>query len=378
MRLGVITTNFPPARGGMQEHARGLVTCLARNHEVQAFVRPGLGLPLPNLTVTDSMTWSLAQDLPVLRRAAVDAWLLLDAGLANYARHLAQPSFVYVHGNDFIRPWYPRPSLGLRARVWLMRRLRRPGIEDAITAWRRQKVGAGLHAARAVFANSRFSRDRCREMYGLPPDRMHVVPPGIDADFFRAMPRPPSPDLRLVTVARLAKHAARKNVEGVLAALALLQDEIAFRYDVVGDGDDRARLEQLAHTLGIAPRVRFLGEVAHPDLVALYAASDVFIMPVKPSPTDFEGFGMVYAEAAAAGLPSIATAAGGIPDVVQPGVSGLLLETGAPAEIAAAIRHFHHDRGRFDPARLRRFARQFSAEACTAQLLETVVRSLNA
>jgi phosphatidylinositol alpha-1,6-mannosyltransferase len=373
MRLGIVTTNFLPARGGMQEHAYGLATCLAREHEVALFVPPG-STPPPNVRTIDRMTWFRAQDLPLLRQEQVDAWLVLDAGLADYVPALEGAAFVYVHGNDFIRPWYPRADLRMRGQLWLMRRLGLSGTEEMMQAWRRRQIRAGLQAARGVFANSRFSRDECRRLYDLPADHVHVVHPGIGPECFADVTRPPHPELRLLTVARLGDHARRKNVEGVLRALPLL--DFPVRYTVVGDGNDRARLESLAAELGVADRVAFVGELSRAALLAAYASHDVYIMPVRPSPVDHEGFGMVFAEAAATGLPSIATATGGIADVVEPGTSGLLLQGAEPTDIAEGIREFQRVRAEFAPDRVRAFARRFSAEACTARLEGIVCASL--
>jgi phosphatidylinositol alpha-1,6-mannosyltransferase len=380
MRLGLVTTNFPPSRGGMQEHARGLVTCLARDHHVTAFVRRGAQLPapLPNTVVTDQMTWHRELDLPILRRAEIDAWLVLDAGLADYLLHLQQPGFAYVHGNDFLRPWYPREDLLRRGQSWLMRRLGLPGAEASVMAWRRKRVRAGLHRALAVFANSNWSRAECGRLYGLPPARLHVVPPGIAPEFYQERARPPSPELRLLTVARLHAHFQRKNVDGVLRALAAIGPAFPWRYTVIGNGSDRERLQALAAELGIADWVSFTGEADQAGLLDAYATHDVFIMPVRSSPTDQEGFGMVFAEAAASGLPSIATGSGGIPDVVIPGVSGVLIEGDGPEHIAAAITRFRAERDSYEPQAIRRFAERFSARACTSLLMQTVQERLAA
>ena len=164
----------------------------------------------------------------------------------------------------------------------------------------------------------------------------------------------------------------------MLHALAVIGDGFLWRYTIVGDGSDRPRLEALAAEIGIADRVTFLGETSQERLLRAYAENDVFIMPVRASPDDAEGFGMVFAEAAASGMPSIATDAGGISDVVKPGLSGVLIEGGEPEHIAAAISRFRAERDRFDPIAIRAFARQFSAEASTALLLAKVRDRLSA
>src|SRR5439155_8249640 len=168
--------------------------------------------------------------------------------------------------------------------------------------------------------------------------------------FFQDAAHAPAAELRLLTVSRLHAHFQRKNVDGVLHALALIGDAFPWRYTIVGDGSDRLRLEALTAEIGIADRVTFLGETSQERLLRAYAENDVFIMPVRASPDDAEGFGMVFAEAAASGMPSIATDTGGISDVVKPGVSGLLIEGGEPEHIADSIRRFRLVRDQLDPA----------------------------
>jgi glycosyltransferase involved in cell wall biosynthesis len=374
MNLGVIASNFPPWPGGMQEHARGLVQCLAANHHVSLFVRPGSALPndLPNLTINNQMTWYRRLDMPTLQKADVEAWLILDSGLADYLPTLVQPGFVYAHGNDFIRPWFPREDLFRRGQSRLFRALRLPGAEAMTRSWRRRRIGRSLRAVAGVFANSQFSRDRCLQMFRLPPEMVHVVPPGISSEFFQEVTRVPREELRLLSVARLETSSLRKNVEGVLRALAALGAEFPYLYTVIGDGDDRPRLEDLARELSISDRVRFCGHATRDLLLLEYAANDVMVLPVQATPTDQEGFGMVFAEAAAAGMPSIATISGGIVDVVRPGLTGLLLQESGPLAIAEGIRAFRRKRDSFDPERIRNFARQFSAEACTSKLMDII------
>ena len=363
LKIGVIAAEFPPSHGGMQEHARGLVGCLSVDHQVFVFTGRDHDPRLSDGTATmrPVMQWQLAHDIPELERAPMDAWITLNAGLAPYSRRLAAPLFAYVHGKDFIQPWLPHPGRPVR----LARHVLGEGL---VRKWRRHEIGAGLRAARWVFANSEFSRGVCAGLYGLSGDRFSVVPPGVRPEFFQTSSSASDTRLRLVTISRLAANAGRKNIDGVIEAIACLKGEIDISYTVIGDGDDLARLRNLASELGVAAHVRFLGAVDTGRLIEQFACSDAFIMAVKPSKTDVEGFGMVYAEAAASGLPSIGARIGGVPEVIEDGVTGLLLEDVSAAGIAEGLRHFNRRRASFDRNVIRMKAERFSAPSCTATI----------
>ena len=102
---------------------------------------------------------------------------------------------------------------------------------------------------------------------------------------------------------------------------------------MVGDGDDRARLETFTNTLGIAGNVRFHGAVDDAQLQSLLSNAHVFVMPSKK-----EGFGIVFLEAMAAGLPCIGANHGGTPEVVEHGKSGFLIEYGDHQKLAFYLR----------------------------------------
>jgi glycosyltransferase involved in cell wall biosynthesis len=104
------------------------------------------------------------------------------------------------------------------------------------------------------------------------------------------------------------------------------------RCRIVGDGSDRSRLEALAKELSVADRVSFLGSLGEADLRREYASCDLFVMP-----SSREGFGIVFLEAASYGKASIGAAAGGTPEVIRDGATGLLVPPGDPAALAAAI-----------------------------------------
>ena len=106
---------------------------------------------------------------------------------------------------------------------------------------------------------------------------------------------------------------------------------------IVGDGPLREQLEEQAKPLG--DKVQFLGAKTHDQLAEIYASADVFAAPsVQAKDGDVEGFGLVFLEAMASGLPVVASRSGGIPYLVHDGENGLLVEPGNVEELAGAIR----------------------------------------
>ena len=131
---------------------------------------------------------------------------------------------------------------------------------------------------------------------------------------------------RLLFVGRLVE---RKGVQVLLEALARLRDRPGVRVRVVGDGPMRGALERQAATLGVADRVRFDGSVSTEELVRRFRECDVFVLPaVVDAKGDTEGLGVVLIEALSYGKPVIASAAGGIVDIVRDGETGLLVPPG--------------------------------------------------
>jgi phosphatidylinositol alpha-1,6-mannosyltransferase len=142
----------------------------------------------------------------------------------------------------------------------------------------------------------------------------------------------------LLTIGRLVE---RKGVDLVIEALPpLLADHPDLAYLVVGSGPREAALRRRARELGLGDRVVFAGAVPDAELPRIYNLARVFVMPSRfiRRKATIEGFGLVYLEAGASGLPVIAGTAGGATDVVRDGENGLLVDPESPAAIGAAIR----------------------------------------
>ena len=104
---------------------------------------------------------------------------------------------------------------------------------------------------------------------------------------------------------------------------------------MIGDGPDRARLERHALELGLNGRVRFVGSVPRAEVLEALAGAQALVIS-----SDWENFPHTAVEALALGTPLIATAVGGVPEIVSDGVNGLLVPPGRPDALAAAIARF--------------------------------------
>jgi phosphatidylinositol alpha-1,6-mannosyltransferase len=161
-----------------------------------------------------------------------------------------------------------------------------------------------------------------------------VVPEPIDlAEWrrrFAAVARAPDAPPTVLAVARLYP---RKRIEDLLRAAALLRARIpAVRVRIVGEGPELPRLRALHAELGLDGTVVLLGEVSRAQLAVEYVGAHCFCLP-----TVQEGFGLVFAEAMAAGLPVVACRAAAVPEIVADRGTGLLVNPRSPDELAMAM-----------------------------------------
>jgi asparagine synthase (glutamine-hydrolysing) len=180
--------------------------------------------------------------------------------------------------------------------------------------------------AAAVTAPSRYTATQIQQHASISADRVAVIPWGLDPAFrarasvngHRAL-LPAGPIL--LTVARLDSRERYKGVESVIEAMPQLLSKVPdLNYIVVGDGDDRPRLESRARALGFAEQVLFAGRRTDEEVGSYYAAADIYVMPSRS-----EGLGLVFLEAMACGKPVIAASEAATPEVVIDGETGFLV-----------------------------------------------------
>jgi glycosyltransferase involved in cell wall biosynthesis len=199
---------------------------------------------------------------------------------------------------------------------------------------------------------------------GLNPGKISVIPNGVNCELFaRAQPTDLSPfGIRpevpvVITVGRLEEQ---KGIAYLLrAAVDVLRERTDSRFLIVGDGPDRASLEALAASLGIAESVTFTG--VRSDVPGLLKAADVFVLPSL-----WEGMPNALLEAMAAGLPCIATAVEGSQEVIESDVTGLLVSPANSAQLSQAILRLF--RAPDDAARFAAAAQSISSKYFTETL----------
>jgi glycosyltransferase involved in cell wall biosynthesis len=197
--------------------------------------------------------------------------------------------------------------------------------------WERRNV----RAAERVVVPSRYSASIAREVYGVPAAALAVVPEPIDLAEWRRRfaAAPPRRGAAAPTVLTVARMYPRKRLEDLLRAAVILRARIpGVRLRIVGEGPESARLRSLGRDLGLTGTVTFLGEIARQALAVEYVGADCFCLP-----TVQEGFGIVFTEAMAAGLPVVACRAAAVPEVVDDGRTGLLVSPRNPEELAMAM-----------------------------------------
>lgn len=232
---------------------------------------------------------------------------------------------VYVHGTEL--------CAATRVGEWISRRIERQRI--------------ALRRAGRVIANSNATRTLIEQ--AVPGVRVEVIHPAFDPRRVYDPSRPGSAPVSargsrvvLLTVSRLVP---RKGHERVLRALARCRSGLGdFVYLVVGDGPERPRLERLGLELGIGDRVRFVGAVDNEELGAYYGAADLFVMLSEARRDGVEGFGLTYIEAAASGVPSLASRHGGASEAVLDGVTGRTVDSFRDSDVDRALLELTADR----------------------------------
>ncbi|KAA0232520.1 MAG: GDP-mannose-dependent monoacylated alpha-(1-6)-phosphatidylinositol monomannoside mannosyltransferase [Acidimicrobiales bacterium] len=361
MRHLLVTNDFPPKVGGIQSYL----------WELWRRLRPEDFVVLTS-SFTDSAAWDRRQPFAVERWG--HAVLLPTAGLARRVNRLARDLRADLVVLDPLLP------LGL-----LGGRLDHPyavvlhGAEVAVPG---RLPGSNLLArhvlrgAEFVISAGGYPRAEAERVAGTGLACV-TVPPGVDSNRFVPLTRVEvrkqraafGLDAEALLVLGVSRLVPRKGMDTLIRAAAMLAGEV--QVAVAGEGRDRSRLERLARSSG-AP-VTFLGRVPDADLPGLYGCADLFAMLCRNRwfGLEQEGFGIVFLEAAAAGVPQIAGRSGGAHEAVISGQTGLVLDhAGDASAVAAAIDRLRDEDLRREMAERgrRRAVDEFSYDVLAARL----------
>jgi phosphatidylinositol alpha-1,6-mannosyltransferase len=319
--LALVTDAFG-GRGGIAQYNRDFLSALAESGAVSSITV--LPRRAPERVASPA---AINQEPARLGRLAYSVMALLTM--------VCRPTDVVFCGHLYMAPL-----------AWLVTRLKGAklvvqmhGVEVWSPPSRLQRVAT--EAADLVLCVSRHTRACIVSWAAIAPERVVVVPNTV-ADAFV-----PGDGLALrgalglkgkrvlLTVGRLDSRERYKGHDRVIEAIPQLvaqgHDVI---YVIIGEGDDRVRLQVFAQETGVADRVRFVGAVGVQCLADAYRMADLFVMP-----STGEGFGIVFLEAVASGTPALGLAVGGAPDALADGELGTALseEDDLPAAIARLL-----------------------------------------
>jgi phosphatidylinositol alpha-1,6-mannosyltransferase len=342
-RVLVVTPDYPPAAGGIQLLVDRIATQATR-----------MTTRVVTLACTGAREYDATRPVPVrrvrtngaprsaaiaaLNAAAVSEALRFRPQTVLSAHIVASPAGAALQqsaGVPFIQYFHAK-EIGTRAEL----------------------ARFALKRARASIVVSRYTRDLAVGAGG-DPRRLRRIPPGVDLP--PAMPterRETRPTV--LTVGVLADRYKGHDV--MIRALPLVRAQVPdVQWVVIGDGPLRPALERLAAAEGLATYVRFLGEVSDRERDRWLARSHVFAMPSRVPGGELagEGFGIVYLEASARGLPIVAGGVAGALDAVVHGRTGLLVDPTDHVALAGAIAGLLRDRDRAEA--LGRAGREYAA-----------------
>jgi phosphatidylinositol alpha-1,6-mannosyltransferase len=341
----VITWNYPPRRGGIESLIGSLCDELRKSRPVYVITSraPALGpeenvfrAPLPGLIAF--ALYAVWRGAALLARnkqigVVVGGSAVVTPVVLILSRLFGRRAVVQVHGLDVV---YRSPIY-----QWLCVR------------W--------LKYCDDVIANSRFTAQLAHSK-NVPPDRITVIPPGVVSERFEertdraAAKRSWGADRKkiILFVGRLARRKGVK--EFIENAFVHIRQEIPGAMFLIAGGnpteslthrDDAAKeINAAVARLGLESQVRLLGSSSDEELIKLYQGCDLVVLPALEMRDDVEGFGIVALEAAAAGKPVVATRVGGIPDAVEDGRSGILIEPREYQAFSRAVIALLQDRDR--------------------------------
>lgn len=277
---------------------------------------------------------------------------LTTISFAHFAsKRISAMKFDLIHAHDRIFSADVFTMHGIPHRIWIeeVRKKRWMSLFDRGTAWVEQQLIENGGCRKLLPVSGLTKENFLKEYKQIDPDRMDIVPPGINAEQFT----PVSQEERLLkraafgigpdefTILFVSMNFDIKGLDVLLSALARVkarQADKKWRLLIVGKGN-KNEYAQKAARLGIAEHLIFPGVIAKEELPQVYSMCDIFAMPSK-----FDTFGMTVLEAMAAGLPVVISGNVGARDIVKEGVNGFIIQgTDNEADIAQRIEWLMND-----------------------------------
>ncbi len=344
MRLMLITQDFPPEVGGIQTYSYEYARQLSKYCEYFAVIAPSkpdskltdkkLNFPVFRFNISNSLLFlKLYRELGnIVEQNNIDAtfhaqWhtTLPAASLRNKGK--LEKVFCAVHGRELLFNPYHKKFI----------------LENIYNRYRKNSLQKVDH----LYPVSDFTSNEL-EKYGIEKDKKTVQHNGTDLSQFNKNLVDEKSRKRIIerynlsgkkVVLTVCRLVSRKGVDIVIKAIKKLSDKYPdLVYIVIGSGPEMDHYKELARNLAVDDKVIFTGRVEdEKEFTAFYDVSDVFVMVPRSGKSNVEGFGIVYLEANAFGLPVIGSKSGGIPSAIADGETGLLVDEDNPEQLVTAL-----------------------------------------
>jgi phosphatidylinositol alpha-1,6-mannosyltransferase len=332
MMITIIARDFKPSVGGVAEYSHHMATELAKKHDVHVLS--------PSFTNPVSLN-------------------------TNYANHKILPQKYTISG--LYQTFKSIPSAVFQSDIVMSNCITGdPLLSRAVSFYTSSKLGLIVYAmdiieSRGTVGNkireyiikntdfiiaiSNFAASNL-DNYKVSSTDISVIPGGVNKNDFRLNSYQRVEELRSnlqignsKVIFGLGRLVRRKGFDILIKSLPLVIEKVPDVSLIIGgDGPDRDRLESLARDYQVLEHIRFTGYVAEPDRKYYYHLSDVFAMPCREEREgDIEGFGIVFTEANACGLPVVGGRSGGATEAIDDGVTGLLVDPHSKKDVANSL-----------------------------------------
>jgi phosphatidyl-myo-inositol dimannoside synthase len=314
--IGIVAIEYPPIKGGIATLTEDLARFAARRWPVCVFLIGPVQeviqydenikvIPLGDLASPKKLYSALRQSR--ITHVLFNHQLCASFPVVIKCKSAGIRTYTYVHGKDI--------NMDLKRRLGIRTRLRR-----FLTFKLQNGVLANSHSTQQIFN------------MGMRGVKLRIVHPGIWLLKEQQVLKQKRGDV--IAIGRLVR---RKGFDVLLEALACTDKSVTLT--IIGDGPDREFLQNYAGRLGVQSRVRFLRGISNEKVQEELQSHRVFCLLPRVLPSgDVEGFGIVFTEAAAAGLPVVAGNSGGVPDAINDGVNGFLINPEDPKQAAQKLR----------------------------------------
>jgi glycosyltransferase involved in cell wall biosynthesis len=317
-RILLLTTDAYGGHGGIALYNRDIAQALAEITEVEEIAVIPRNMPLPSESIPDKVRF--------LQQAAGSKARYIQLAMSEARQHFD----LVICGHINLLPLAVLLNAYVRAPLALM--------VYGIDVWQSPYLLARhwLKKVDAVWSISAITRDRMNAWAQLPESKYLLLPNAIHLERYGMAEKRTdlieryklSGSKLIMTLARFPGAERYKGVDEVLEIMpALLEKEPDIKYLVAGDGDDRPRLEAKAESLGLKDRVVFTGMVRETEKADLFRLADAFVMPGRG-----EGFGFVFLEALACGVPAVGSKVDGSREALRDGMLGELVD---PTDLAS-------------------------------------------